>query len=243
MAWYDDIEGKANRALDRVENYERMRKQQRRERRRRIALYASASRRLMALLVDVMIVYVLLGTVLGFIDRLVAPLNVVEVAQFVNDGWHGIRQGRYSPEMFAGEFLRRGYVQQFLLSQFIQVALLGVMVVPMLWRWQATLGMRLVGVRLYAADRFTKPGLFACLMFFMWGTLTLMTGYLIIPFTRERRALHDLLSGTAVVRRKEVRARDAAQALLDADASAEAEIIAQAEARIVARNAEQDQDG
>jgi uncharacterized RDD family membrane protein YckC len=68
----------------------------------------------------------------------------------------------------------------------------------------ATPGMRLLGIELRAADG-DRPGYLqsAIRTLLYYATLTLLTPLilLVIPFNRQRRGLHDYLSGTVVVNR------------------------------------------
>lgn len=68
-------------------------------------------------------------------------------------------------------------------------------------RWQATPGKRLAGLRVVAADG-SRPGLARVAARFVGGVpswLLLHLGHALASWTRERRALHDLLAGTRVV--------------------------------------------
>lgn len=235
MAWYEDIEGKVNKVMDRLEAHERDRRNRLIERRRREAMFASPMRRMTALLIDVAILYVVLGTLFSFLTKLAPPLNISEAAEFLDESIRSLQQGRGSIGLVWQEGVNRGYIQRVALNQVFQLFLLAVAVVPALWRWQCTIGMRIAGLRLRKKDRLSKPGLLRCFAFFFFGVVTLMFGYITMIFSRDRRALHDLLSGTAMVRKKELKEREATEAILAADAAAEAEIIADAEARLRAR--------
>lgn len=68
-------------------------------------------------------------------------------------------------------------------------------------RWQATPGKRLAGLRVVAADG-SRPGLARVAARFAGGVpswLLLHLGHALASWTRERRALHDLIAGTRVV--------------------------------------------
>lgn len=97
------------------------------------------------------------------------------------------------------------YIAQYSASSAISFALTVLYFVLIQWILQATLGKLIVGIRLR-----TRNGENAGFIRVLWRYLMtfisaaiIMIGYLMVAFTREKTALHDLLAGTRVVYRKQ----------------------------------------
>jgi len=84
-----------------------------------------------------------------------------------------------------------------------QLALAAVYKILSTWRWSATPGKLLLGMRVVRAADDSPVGLQEATLRFIGSLVSeflLMAGYLFAAFRDDKRALHDLLAGTRVVR-------------------------------------------
>jgi uncharacterized RDD family membrane protein YckC len=152
--------------------------------------YAEFSVRLMASLIDTLILAVPLGIVVYFLSD----------GQWMNlDQWiHALQMAQQGNINALGQ-RPQPQLQWELLFQFLMA-----MVVLVFWkRWAgATPGKKMMGIEVVSIDGATalsNQQILTRYIGYIASTLPLLLGFVMIAFRSDKRALHDLLAGTAVI--------------------------------------------
>lgn len=169
--------------------------------------YAGLTIRSFAVTLDLMLLLLLLTPLLDVMGDVLFP-------QFAQQGGEAVaNQLLYSwlvlKQISLQEMLQQLAAMQFFarlgFSTFMQFIVGGVAIIVLWQRFDTTPGMYVL--RLYVADAQTgeKPTLKQYIWRYFAGVVAVapfMIGMLTIPFNRQKRALHDYVAGTVVLRRK-----------------------------------------
>ena len=181
MTWQNQIKQFGEGVLNRFDEVNAGLEADRKIRRERNKNAPMVQGRMVALMADILIVVLMFsGTMMSTVHHNATLLQT--------QGWVGV-------------------VKIFLIQSTSQVMLLGLVTVPFLIFKQATPGMMLMGYRLRRTDRITKPGWPRCFGFFFAGCVLLglfMVSYIGALIRPDRRAWHEVWSGTVIIRRRDI---------------------------------------
>lgn len=218
MSWEEKLRKTSESTLGYLEGYQQKlvaEREGRREYRRHRILVVD---RVMALLLDVVLVFLIFQSALlahshytlifaGVLTKVMQDPNFTLVQAFA---------------LMASEGILRIWLAM-CLTQFV---LVGLIVLPCLYFMSATPGMLVLRLRLRKLDRKTRPTLWQYIRFFLVGCVLIPPGMLSLiamKIRRDGRALHDVAAGVVMLRTRTIEAEKQA-ALAEADAVAEAKL-------------------
>lgn len=167
--------------------------------------YAGLNIRMLANLVDMLILMLLTAPLMLFRPAQVdlpqnTPQEVVQAMQMHNSG-------QITDDQFTQMMLQSGYLQNDIIPKILFYSSMNILVLAVLyivcWKiWASTPGKIVFGLKIVDEKTLKDPSTAQCFLRFLGyivAMIPLFIGFLMIPFNKKKKGLHDMMAGTVVI--------------------------------------------
>jgi uncharacterized RDD family membrane protein YckC len=169
--------------------------------------YAGLNIRLMANLMDMLVIILVTAPLLFMMEPPTLGSLPSDTPPEVVDAWNLHSTGQISDAEFSTRMKKSGYLQNNLVPKMGSYLIINILIVGALivaaWRyWGSTPGKMVFGLKIVDGTTLEKPSISQHIIRFIGyfvSFIPLGLGYLIIPFNKKKKGLHDFMADTAVI--------------------------------------------
>ncbi len=171
--------------------------------------YAGINIRLLANFIDLLLLLLLTAPIFFFTSHDGSMNLPAGTSQEVIDAMQQNNMGQISNEQLVQTLAKTGFIREQLIPRLVTYTFLSTIFIGTLfivsWKmWDATPGKIMFSIKIVDKKTMVKPTLFQYVIRFLTIVLTLGLGHLTVTVSKSKRAIHDYLSGTAVIYTKEL---------------------------------------
>jgi hypothetical protein len=162
-------------------------------------IFASMNRRLIASVLDMMVILFFIGPILNAMNYYIyGGKTPTQILQEFGERYSNVKDGALLLQYLYNE----GFIIKYLIAQFIALFIFGIFMVAF-WKWKgATPGKMLTRCVIVDASTGAMPTIKQSIIRFLGyivSTIPLCIGFLVIPITKKKQGFHDMLANTVVV--------------------------------------------